>query len=333
MKVLLTGGTGFLGGRVLSALLAKGDHVRCLVRPQSDASDLEKQRSTNGSVEIVRGDLLNAAFCEQALAGCEAVYHLAAEMRGATAVLFLANVVGTRVLVNAARRCGIQRFVQVSSLAVYDSGGLPKNATLDERCRLEPKPYLRDAYTYSKIEQERVVWEAHKKDGLPLTVIRPGVIYGPGRDCLSGRVGLRLGNTMLVMGGKQPLPYTHVENCAEAIALAGRADEVDGMAFNVVDDELPTGLDLVRQYRTEVGKIRRIRVPMWGVQLLSRLCNWYHHKSHGQLPAVLTPYKSRAMWNSLSYSNALAKQQLGWLPRTPLKEGLRETLSSLRKSK
>jgi len=148
---------------------------------------------------------------------------------------------------------------------------------------LDPLPHLRDPYTYSKICQEQIAWEAWAEYRLPLVVIRPGVIYGPGRDCLGGRVGIRLGKLMVVMGGRQQMPYTHVANCAAAIVRAGTQAGVEGKAFNIVDDELPTGRDLTRQYRSKVGGIRRVVLPRWAVAAASRLSVWYH-KNRGPTP-------------------------------------------------
>jgi nucleoside-diphosphate-sugar epimerase len=325
----VTGGTGFLGRRLVARLLAAGERVRCLVRPSTDPDKLRSAVFSDAGcrLELVEGTLAAPAALESAVAGCDRVFHLAAEMRGAVPVLFLTNVVGTRGLLSAAARAGVRQVVLVSSLAVYDSGSLQPGETLDESCPLDPRPHLRDGYTYSKVIQERVAWEAHAA-GLPLTVVRPGVIFGPGRDCLSGRVGLRLGNLMVAMGGRQPLPYTHVENCADAVALAGQPGAI-GTAVNVIDDELPTGWELVRQHRRFVGGMRSVRVPGRLVPVLSRMCEWYHDWSRGQISAVLTRYKSRAMWTPLQYSNARAKAVLGWRPSRQLADGLHESFEWL----
>ena len=329
MTSFVTGGTGFLGRRLVDRLLAAGDRVRCLVRPQSEGSSPDAALTPDPArrLQLVEGTLLAPESYEQALAGCDRVFHLAAEMRGATAILFLINVVGTRRLLAAADRVGIKQFILVSSLAVYDGRHMRPPDSVDESYPLDAQPYLRDGYTYSKIAQEQAAWGAFAS-GSPLTVVRPGVIYGPGRDCLSGRVGLRLGSFVVAMGGRQPLPYTHVENCADALALAGRPEAI-GSAFNVVDDELPTGWDLVREHRRQVGGIRGVRVPARFVPVLSGLCEWYHHKSRGQVPAVLTRYKSRALWTPVCYSNARAKSVLGWRPTRSLADGLRESFEWL----
>jgi nucleoside-diphosphate-sugar epimerase len=332
MRALVTGGAGFLGGRVVAELLSRGASVRCVLRPSSRDESLRALTPSDNPnrLEIVRGHLSRLADCDKVLDGCDTVYHVAAELTGATAVLFLGNVITTRVLVDAARRAGVRRFVLVSSLGVYGTAEIPTGGCLDETCPLDPKAHLRDPYSYSKVAQERVVWEAFETGSLPLVVVRPGVIYGPGRDCLTARVGIRLGNFMLIMNGRQPMPYTHVANCARAVALAGEVAGIEGQAFNVVDDELPTGRQLLKRYRAEISRIRRLTIPGWAIPPLSGLCEWYHRKSRGQLPAVLTRYKSQTMWRAMRYPNDRAKRGLGWRPEIGLEAGLRETLACLR---
>jgi nucleoside-diphosphate-sugar epimerase len=328
MNIFLTGGTGFLGKRLVPQLLAQGHNVRCLARPGSDTAALRVVAASlpgGGRLTFVPGNLDRPESFIPALECGDTFIHAAASMAGGTAVLFLNNVVATRRLLD--RICGLRlrRFVLISSIGVYGTSRLRSGAVVDESCPLDPSPHLRDPYTYSKVVQDQIAWEAHKRTGLPLVVVRPGVIYGPGRGCLSSRVGLRFGGVMIKMGGGQQVPYAFVENCAAAIERAAAVEKIEGEAFNIVDDELPTANMVLRQHQTRVERMRVVPIPRWGISPLSRLCEWYHEKSRGQLPAVLTRYKSASQWGDLKYSNAKAKALLGWSPRVSVDEGLQRS--------
>jgi nucleoside-diphosphate-sugar epimerase len=322
-RILVTGSAGFLGGYVVRRLVGNGRMIRRHAR-----TAVHDGRDLGGAVEFVTGDLIDLAACKAAVRGCHVVVHVASSLRGSTSSLFLNNVVAMRRLIAAALNEKVEKFVHISSIAVHGIDHLRRDAVVDERCPLDPCPHLRDPYTFSKIVQEQVAWEAHEKHGLPVTVIRPGVIFGPGRDILAARVGLRLGGVMVRMGGRQRLPYIYVENCAAAIAAAALAPNVSGHSFNVVDDELPTGRRLLRAYRRFGGRVRTIGIPYMAIRPLSWMAERYSSWSQGMIPTVITRYKSDAMWKSLHYSNSRAKELLDWVPETGLQEALRRSLQT-----
>jgi nucleoside-diphosphate-sugar epimerase len=253
---------------------------------------------------------------------------MAAQLTGSPSVLFAVNVVGTRLLIRACVQHSVKRLLLVSSLSVYAAQSLPRGGLLDERCPLDPEPHLRDAYTFSKIEQERVAWAAQQAGTLPVVVLRPGVLFGPGRPLLGGRLGIRVGPLFVRMGGRRAVPYVYVDNCAEAVALAVDAPGVDGHALNIVDDNLPTANDLF-SLSCRVSRVRSVMVPRWAVQPLARAYARYADRSGGQLPRVLTPYRAAAQWNTLQYPNAQAKHALGWRPSVSLAEALSRTTAAL----
>jgi nucleoside-diphosphate-sugar epimerase len=204
---------------------------------------------------------------------------------------------------------------------------LARNAFLDEECPVDPAGHLRDPYTYSKILQEEIAWEISRAEGLPLVVVRPGVIFGDERGALSHRVGLQLGGLLLRMGGRQRVPFTYVDNCAEAVKLAGLSSGIDGQIFNVVDDDLPTGRQVLRRYRKAGRKFRVVGIPQFATNWLAAFNEWYSARTEQQIPAVLTRYRVQAMWKPLQYSNDRAKQQLGWRPSTSFDEAFKRTMA------
>jgi nucleoside-diphosphate-sugar epimerase len=258
--------------------------------------------------------------------GCDAVVHVAAPLVGAVSSLFANGVIPTRLLVGAAIDHGVRRFVLVSSLAVYGTQNLASDDVLDERCEIDSHPGLRDPYTYSKIAQEELCWEAHRTRALPLVVIRPGVLFGPGRPLLTARIGLQLGPVLFQMDGRQTVPYCFVDNCAQAVAMAAEVADIAGMSFNILDNDLPSANRVLNLHRQQVGRIKVIRIPRCAIGLFAGACERVSKRSQGMFPPVLTPYKAAALWKRLRYSNELAKARLGWHPAVPFHEAVARTL-------
>jgi nucleoside-diphosphate-sugar epimerase len=265
--------------------------------------------------------------CRRLIADSDSVCHVAASLAGGAAVMCLNTVIPTRHLLTAAAQAGVRRFVQISSLGVYGVAGLSTGSQLDETTPLDPHPELRDPYSYSKIVQEQIAWECLGQTNLPLVMIRPGVIYGPGRGVLSGRVGLKLGPLLVQMGGSQTLPYTYVDNCASAVRQACLAEGIDGEAFNVLDDGLLTGSQLLRKLRRAGQGVRSLWVPRPLIGPLSSIYEWYSRWSQGQLPGVITRYRSDSMWKKLRYTNEKAKTKLGWRPLVTFDEAFQRSIT------
>jgi nucleoside-diphosphate-sugar epimerase len=329
MNALVTGGAGFLGRRLVRELASEGLRVRCFLRESSNVGELRNfvGDALWSNVDVVRGDLENAADCDAAVEGMDIVYHAAAGLTGSTAVMFLNTVVPTRRLIDACVDSPVKRFVLVSSLGVYGAAALKRNSVLDESCPIDPTPHRRDPYTYSKVVQEQVAWEAHRERGLPLVVIRPGVIYGPGRGALSNRIGLQVGGRMFRIGGRRQLPYVYVDHVATALRQAGLEPGVVGEAFNILDDELPSTQQVLGMYRHAGRRVKSVWIPQCTIGPLSSLYERYSRWSQGQLPAVITRYRTESMWKPLRFTNAKAKQRLKWSPHLAFAEAFQRSIA------
>jgi nucleoside-diphosphate-sugar epimerase len=168
---------------------------------------------------------------------------------------------------------------------------------------------------------------------VPYVVLRPGAVYGPGKSKLSGRIGIDTFGVFLHMGGSKPLPLTYVDNCAEAIVLAGLVEGVDGQVFNVVDDEQPTSGRFLRLFKRHVGSFLSIPVPYPMAYLLCAAWEDYAQRSKGQLPAKFNRRRCSAEWKSNRYSNQKLKNMLGWVPRVSLDQGSKLLFDSVRAGK
>ena len=156
----------------------------------------------------------------------------------------------------------------------------------------------------------------------------PAVIFGEGQSLLSSRVGLRLFGLFLHLGGGNRIPLTYVDNCADAVVCAGLTPGIEGRAFCVTDDGLPSSRHLLRRYRREVEPVPFVPVPFPVLRILARANEWYAVRTHGHLPAVFTPYKVDTMWKGHQFPNAEAKRGLGWTPAVPMALALDRTLAA-----
>jgi nucleoside-diphosphate-sugar epimerase len=333
--ILVTGATGFIGTRLVESLLDHGfRNLRCFARPSSDAAKVEAiiRRSQDlARVELIRGNLLSREDCERATKDVAVIYHLAVAAGDKSFPnAFMNSVVTTRNLLDASLRHGcIRRFVNISSFAVYTNRNKAKGRMLDESCRIEERPELRcEAYCFAKVKQDELVIDYGKKRGLPYVILRPGVVYGPGKGGISGRVGLETFGIFLHLGGSNPIPLTYVDNCAEAILLAGVSRGIDGEIFNVVDDDLPSSRRFLRLYKRNVKWFKSIYVPHLACYLLCYFWEKYSEWSEGQLPPVFNRIAWHAYWKKTRYSNQKIKNRLGWTPKVSATDALNKYFES-----
>ena len=328
--IAVTGATGFLGREVVRSALRRGlGPVRCLVRPGTPPARLAAAGLDAAGVEVARCRLEDAGAVAGALAGADVLVHAAAGKTGSAAALVASTVVASESVLRAAADVRVGRVVLVSSFGTLGVAALRGRAVVDEQVPLDPHPERRDAYAFAKHRQETLAWRFHRERRLPLVVVRPGFVFGPGQEILGTRIGLRAFGLFLHLGGGNEVPLTYVENCADAIVLAGLAPDATGEAVHLVDDDLPTSAALLRRYRREVAPLRVVPLPYPLLRRLARLNAWYSARSEGHLPAVFTPYKVDSLWRPQRWSNARAKSLLGWTPRVPMAEALDRTFAAL----
>jgi len=332
-RILITGSNGFIGVKVVETLLEYGfSNLRCFVRP---SSRLERLKQVLGrfpagkNVELVAGDLVSRDDCRKAAEGVSNVYHLAAGMEKSFAGAFMNSALATRNLMDAFLEFGQpKRFVNVSSFAVYSNLKLKRGALLDENCALEDAPQERfDAYCFGKLKQEELVKEYGKQRKLPYVIIRPGAVFGPGKRELSGRVGIDTFGFLVQVGGSNLLPLTFVDNCAEAIVLAGLQPGEEGEIFNVVDDELLTSRQFLKAYKKRVKPFFSVRVPYFLAYWICLLWGKYSSWSKGQLPPAFNRRRCAAEWKGNRYSNQKLHDRLGWKPRVNMEQAVASFLA------
>ena len=234
------------------------------------------------------------------------------------------SALATRNLMDAFLQRGQpKRFVNVSSFAVYSNLQLKSGALLDENCPLEDAPQDRyDAYGFGKLKQEELVKEYGNRYDLSYVILRPGTVFGPGKRNLSGRIGIDTFGFFIQVGGSNLLPLTFVDNCAEAIVLAGLKAGVDGEIFNVVDDELLTSSQFLRAYKKHVSPFFSVRVPYALAYGSCLLWEKYSKWSKGQLPPAFNRRRCAAEWKANRFSNQKLRKRLGWKPRVGVEKAM-----------
>ena len=327
--ILITGAAGFMGLRFVENMIERGfRNLRCFVRPSGAVAKLETvvARYPSQCVEIIKGNLLSKSDCLTAAKDVQVIFHLAAGT-GEKSIpdAFMNSVVTTRNLLDAAReQIGLRRFVNISSFAVYTNAHKPNRMVLDESCPVKQLPdMVLDAYCYAKIKQDELVEEYGKKYCLPYVILRPGSVCGPGKKQITGRIGIDTFGVFLHLGGGNRIPFTYVDNCVDAIALAGLKPGVDGETFNVVDDDLPTSREFLRLYKRNVRSFTSIYVPHAISYVFCQLWEQYSLWSHGQLPPVFNRRRWHVEMKRTRYSNDKLKKRLGWVCKVPMEEGLR----------
>lgn len=338
-SILITGASGFIGPALVESLLRHGfRNLRAFARLSSDLTRLEAvaKRYGNGArVELIRGNLLSREDCNAATRGAAVIFHLATGGDKSFPDAFMNSVVTTRNLLEASlqHKC-LRRFVNISSFAVYTNTQKSRWRMLDESSPVEKQAqHCGDAYSFAKVKQDELVSEYGERFGIPYVIVRPGSVYGPGKTSITGRVGIDSFGPFLHMGGSNRIPLTYVDNCADAIGLAGLKKGVDGEVFNVVDDNLPSSRKFLRLYKRKVKRFSSIYVPHFMSYALCYMWEKYSDWSQGQLPPAFNRRRWHAEWKKTRYSNQKLKTKLGWTPKVSMKDGLERYFEGCRETR
>jgi nucleoside-diphosphate-sugar epimerase len=313
--VLVTGATGFLGGRVVEKLFReRRATVRALVR------DLPRAvRIARFPVELAHGDVSDQAAVQDAAAGCDVIVHCAYGTSGDRDERQRVNVEGTRNVLAAALSAGVQRVVHISTVMVY---GIDTPATLDEGA---PRAYCGDAYADSKLDAEEVAFQFHADHGVPVTVLQPTAIYGPFGVQWTERVfeQLQSKRVPLIDGGEGILNIVYIDDAADAVLLAAEIPEAVGEAFLVSGEGVT--------YKTFYGELERILGTTATVSLSEEeaLTLWERSRTGEGLDdksiLLLDPTWIRYRSRRSLVSTEKARRILGFAPQFDLHAGMRLT--------
>jgi nucleoside-diphosphate-sugar epimerase len=322
VRVALTGATGYTGGRVLEALAARGDQLSILVRPSSDAGRLDER------ARRVVGDLAQDEALSRLVEGCDAVVHVAAVYRTAghsDAYYRDVNVGGTERLLEAAARAGVRRFVHTSTVGVHGHVARPP---ADESSPLAPG----DIYQRTKAEAEQLALRFGRERGLPVVVVRPGAIYGPGeRRLLKLFRAIARGRYAIVGSGRPFYHPVYIDDLVAGFLLALDHPAASGEAFILAGPSYVSQSELAALVaRVTGGRVLPLRIPAtplrWAGALCEALC----------VPLGIEPPLHRRrveFWTkSRAFSIEKARSTLGYAPRVDVEEGVARTAAWYRQA-
>jgi nucleoside-diphosphate-sugar epimerase len=317
MRILVTGGTGLLGGRLIPKLAGNGHQVFALTRSASSHAKLRALGALPVDANLESNVLLP-------LPAVDAVVHAAALFRfsGPREPFFRTNVDGTVKLLAAAEKAGAATFVHISAAGVImDDAGTPVRAA-DESAPTFPDHF--SAYLASKARAEAIVLAANKPDFRALA-LRPPALWGPG-DPFSRALpqAINAGNFAFIDRGDYAFATCHVDNVVEAVQCALERGE-GGRAYFITDQEKRTFREFVASLASVQGlSIEKIRsMPYWVALTLGRLMDaaWAILRKDGDPPVSRS--MMRMIGREFNVSDAAARRELGYIGRTSRADGLR----------
>ena len=323
-KVLITGGTGLLGGHLVERMAKQGHRVRVLVRKTSDIEHLK----TTGA-EIVYGDVEDYDSLVTAAKGMDVIIHSAARVLpgwGQWGDFESCIVEGTENILNASIAAGVKKFVYVSS------GTVVGEAALGDIPADETAPYLkvelkREAYyDCAKAKAEQIVLDYHKQGKISATVVRPCMIYGPRCRLLTDRI-YRYVKMFPVLPGNAmaKTALVHVHDVADCVILAATSEKSWGQVYNIGPAEIVTFRDFINSMAKATGKSEfKIVIPLGVVFASAAVMEMWGRLIRSEDAPFLTRSDIKFVRDGMYIDSSKARKELGWQPKISIEEGCRQ---------
>lgn len=317
MKALVTGASGFIGRRLAAILAGRGHDVACLVRRASRTDGLEAC-----GVRLVVGDLRDRDSLADAVVGRDRVFHLAAVVQAVDAAAFEAtNVEGTRHLLEACAAAApdLERFVFVSTIAAAGPSRPDRPGTEAD----EPRPVT--DYGRSKLRAERLVLEAAGR--IPITIIRPPNVIGPGSKELERTIALLRTGIMPAVGDRRPrTSLVDVDDLVEALILAASDVRSVGQTYYVTDGLAYAWPEITAALAAELG-VGRIKIPVpQGIQMAAAVLAEATARLTGRPPALTRDLVRAGRDHFWIYDGSKIERELGFRPRYAMREAVRRAV-------
>jgi len=320
MTVLVTGATGLLGSHLTELLVAQGEQPRVLLQPGENLNGLPAAR-----IDVHRGDMTDRESLEAAVRGIDLVLHCAARTGpwGPDAEFQCTNVRGLQSLVEVALSAGVRRLVHVSSITVH---GNDVCGTADETApiRVEHNPYSR-----SKVAGERLLAAMIRDRGAPVTIVRPGWIYGPRDTASFARFAglIREGRMVVVGSGTNQLPLIYVRDAAQGVLLAAASPQATGKTYLLVNDQPVSQSDYLNAIAAELDAAPPNRhLPYSFTLMLGTVAEAGARLARRRQPPPLTRFGVQLLGGENRFVITRARQEIGFDPQVSLAEGVKQSI-------
>ncbi len=319
MTILVTGATGFLGSALVTELVRRepGEEIRILARNESKA-----RKQFGDAVTIVSGDITGEEPVRRAVNGASVVYHFSGRLyhpSTSAALYYQTHVEGTRNLLAACEgQSQLRRVVHCSTTGVLGVTGRTPAA--------EDAPFApTNPYEETKLQGELLAFQAYKERGLPVSIARPGMVYGPGDLHLLGFfASIKKGLPCLIDKGKTLIHPIYIDDMVEAFLLCAERPEAVGRSYNFAGERPVSFRELVSAIARALGKSSSGgSIPLWLANLASDIFALLPGFKGEDAP--LTRSRVKFLTNSRVYDISRARDELGFAPRVELDEGMRYT--------
>jgi 2-alkyl-3-oxoalkanoate reductase len=315
--ILVTGATGFLGTPLVERLLKQRERVRVLGRRP------KVRWEGNPAVEHIRADISEAGVIDEALRGIRRVYHLAAATDGDWDNFKRVTIDASALLLKSMVENEGGRLVFVSSLGNYSGAEMHDGVNIDENFPLERSTMGRGFYALAKTQAERIAQDYLSHPTVKITIVRPGVIYGPGAKNPLVGVAVPLKGRLWIMLGKgdKPVPLIFLDDAIEALIRIMSDERTIGKVYNITHPEMSTQNEILSIYRKLSGDRRPvIRVPLQQLMPLLTMVDWFVKHTRRVDPELA--YKARRVLSRVYYHTERINEDIGFEPAVHLSEGM-----------
>lgn len=324
MACLVTGASGFLGGRVAQMLHQRGEEVVILARATSDLGHLKSI-----PLRVVRGDLSDIAALRESARHVTTIFHCAACSTDWAPMHTYqeANVMGTQNLLTAAQDAPrLNRFLHVSTTDIY---GYPEIPCTEEHLSVNAGL----PYNQTKGLAEAAVWRAYQQHGLPVTIVRPATIYGPRGKDFTREIAMLLRQRLMayIGGGSAPGGFTYVDSVVEAMFDAAGSPQTVGQAYNISGGTGASWKQYATLFAEQLGvKPPWIDLPFNAAMTLARTFEAAHRLLRLRGRPLLTRHAVYLLARNQEFPIAKAVTAFGYSPKVSIEEGIRRSVTWLR---